>query len=180
MPFDTLIVNGIVVTATDTYAADVAITGGKITSIGTGLPRDAAKQVLDAKSRYVLPGGIDVHTHLDMPFGGTPAPMTLKPARVPPRLAGPLRSLILPSSTRPAFTRRIRRLDAKAASKATSDYAFHCIITDLPNARLEEMAELVREGRAQLQTVHGVSGRVHAGRCDYLQGHAAQLRKSAA
>src|SRR5712675_1797674 len=71
MAFDTLIVNGIVVTATDTYAADVAITGGKITAIGTGLPQDAATRIIDAKGRYILPGGIDVHTHLDMPFGGT-------------------------------------------------------------------------------------------------------------
>ena len=71
MAFDTLIENGTVVTATDTYAADVAITGGKITAIGQGLPRENTTRVLDAKGKYVMPGGIDVHTHLDMPFGGT-------------------------------------------------------------------------------------------------------------
>ena len=70
MAFDTLIVNGTVVTATDTYPADVGISDGKITSIGQGLPRDNVKRVLDAKGKYVMPGGIDVHTHLDMPFGG--------------------------------------------------------------------------------------------------------------
>src|SRR5258708_3183613 len=71
MAFDTLIENGTVVTATDTSAADVAITGGKITAIGKGLPRENPTRVLDAKGQFVLPGGIDVHTHLDMPFGGT-------------------------------------------------------------------------------------------------------------
>src|SRR5215470_5426679 len=71
MSFDTLVVNGTVVTATDTYAADVAISGGKVVAIGQDLPRENTTQVLDAKAKYVLPGGIDVHTHLDMPFGGT-------------------------------------------------------------------------------------------------------------
>ena len=71
MGFDTLIVNGTVVTATDTYSADVAISGGKITAIGQGLPRENTTRIIDAKGKYVIPGGIDVHTHLDMPFGGT-------------------------------------------------------------------------------------------------------------
>src|SRR5215470_17763129 len=71
MSFDTLIVNGTVVTATDTYTADVAISDGKIVAIGQGLPHENSTRVLDAKNKYVMPGGIDVHTHLDMPFGGT-------------------------------------------------------------------------------------------------------------
>src|SRR5260370_15256076 len=71
MRCDTLIVNGIVVTATDTYAADVAISDGKIVAIGEGHARENADRVIYAKGRYVMPGGIDVHTHLNMPFGGT-------------------------------------------------------------------------------------------------------------
>ena len=71
MGFDTLLVNGRVVTATDTYASDIAISNGKIEAIGNNLPRDNAKKIIDATNRYVMPGGIDVHTHLDMPFGGT-------------------------------------------------------------------------------------------------------------
>ena len=71
MGFDTVIKNGSVVTATDTYTADVAIASGKITAIGTDLPAQNATKILDASGKLVLPGGIDVHTHLDMPFGGT-------------------------------------------------------------------------------------------------------------
>src|SRR6202045_5492667 len=71
MGFDTMIVNGRLVTATDTYSSDIAISSGKIDAIGNNLPRDNAKKIIDAANRYVLPGGIDVHTHLDMPFGGT-------------------------------------------------------------------------------------------------------------
>src|ERR1700689_4065235 len=71
MGFDTIIKNGSVVTATDTYTADIAIVNGKIAAIGADLPSQNATKVLDASHRLVLPGGIDVHTHLDMPFGGT-------------------------------------------------------------------------------------------------------------
>src|SRR5579864_1067049 len=71
MGFDTIIRNGSVVTATDTYTADVAISNGKITAIGIDLPAQNVRTILDASGKLVLPGGIDVHTHLDMPFGGT-------------------------------------------------------------------------------------------------------------
>ena len=71
MGFDTIIKNGSVVTATDTFTADVAISNGKITAIGADLPAQNATKILDATGKLVLPGGIDVHTHLDMPFGGT-------------------------------------------------------------------------------------------------------------
>ena len=65
-----LIRNGIVVTATDIYEGDVFVDGEKIAAIGSALRMDADR-VIDAKRKYVFPGGIDVHTHLDMPFGGT-------------------------------------------------------------------------------------------------------------
>src|SRR5712675_137176 len=71
MGFDTIITNGRVVTASDTYASDVAIGNGKIVAIGQSLSPENASRIIDAAGKYVLPGGIDVHTHLDMPFGGT-------------------------------------------------------------------------------------------------------------
>src|SRR6184192_2883869 len=71
MGFDALITNGTVVTATDTYRADVAIENSRIVALGSSLPRDNATRLIDASGKYVFPGGIDVHTHLDMPFGGT-------------------------------------------------------------------------------------------------------------
>src|SRR5262245_46529175 len=65
----TLIRNGTVVTAVDQYRGDVLIQDEKIELIGTSLTM-AADETIDATGKYVLPGGIDVHTHLDMPFGG--------------------------------------------------------------------------------------------------------------
>src|SRR5260370_12627106 len=71
MRFDTLIRNGTVVTATDTCIADMGINGDKRRAMGAGLPIENAGHVLEAANHLVIPGGIDVHTHLDMPFGGT-------------------------------------------------------------------------------------------------------------
>jgi len=71
MRFDTVIKNGTVVTATDTYKSDVGIAGGRIAAIAESLPAENAGKVIDATGCLVMPGGIDVHTHLDMPFGGT-------------------------------------------------------------------------------------------------------------
>jgi len=147
MGFDTLVVNGIVVTATDTYAADVAISGGKIVAIGEGLPRENTKQVLDAKGRYVLPGGIDVHTHLDMPFGGTTSADDFETGTRAAAFGGTTTLIDFAiqykgQSLRTAFDTWMQ----KASAKATTDYAFHCIITDLPDARIGEMNDLVRDG----------------------------------
>src|SRR3954471_12697952 len=65
----TLVKNGTIVTAVDQYKGDVLVEDEKITLIGTSLDITADKTI-DAAGKYVLPGGIDVHTHLDMPFGG--------------------------------------------------------------------------------------------------------------
>src|ERR1700680_3244230 len=66
----TLIKNGTVVTASDTNKTDVLIDGEKVAAIGSGLAANA-DQVIDAENRYVMPGAIDVHTHMELPFGGT-------------------------------------------------------------------------------------------------------------
>src|SRR5947208_11308337 len=147
MALDTLIVNGTVVTATDTYPADVAIRGGKITVIGQGLPRDNTTRIIDAKNRYIMPGWIDVHTHLDMPFGGTTSTDDFETGTRAAAFGGTTTLIDFAiqykdQSLRTAFDAWMQ----KASAKATADYAFHCIITDLPQARLDEMDELVREG----------------------------------
>jgi len=147
MPFDTLIINGTVVTATDTYPAEVAISGGKITAIGQGLPRENATRILDAGNKFILPGGIDVHTHLDMPFGGTTSADDFETGTRAAAYGGTTTLIDFAiqykgQPLRAAFDAWMQ----KASAKATIDYAFHCIVTDLPNARLSEMSELVEEG----------------------------------
>jgi len=147
MAFDALITNGTVVTATDTYPADVAISRGKVTAIGQQLPRENTKRIIDAAGRLVMPGGIDVHTHLDMPFGGTNSADDFETGTRAAAFGGTT-TLIDFAIQRKGETLR-HAFDTwmkKASDRATTDYGFHCIATDLPNSALEEMDELVREG----------------------------------
>ncbi|MGI9149795.1 MAG: hypothetical protein ACR2IK_25145 [Chloroflexota bacterium] len=67
----TLISNGTVATARDTFKADVLIDGEVVGAIGAELSRDSVDRTIDARDRYVLPGGVDVHTHMEMPSSGT-------------------------------------------------------------------------------------------------------------
>ncbi|HBV53053.1 MAG TPA: dihydropyrimidinase, partial [Clostridiales bacterium] len=67
---DLLIKNGRIVTAADSFQADVAVKDGKIIQIGTELAASPETEVVDAAGKLVLPGAIDAHTHLAMPFGG--------------------------------------------------------------------------------------------------------------
>src|SRR4051794_41163668 len=147
MPFDVLIKNGTVVTATDTYAADVGVIDGRIESIAKNLPRENATRVFDASGKYVMPGGIDVHTHRDMPFGGTTSADDFETGTRAAAFGGTTTLIDFAiqykgQTLRSAFDTWMQ----KAESKAVSDYAFHCIITDLPQAQIEEMPQLVRDG----------------------------------
>ncbi len=147
MGFDTIIRNGSVVTATDTYTADVAIVNGKITAIGTDLPAQNAGRILDATGKLVLPGGIDVHTHLDMPFGGTTSADDFETGTRAAAFGGTTTLIDFAiqykgQPLRQAFDTWM----SKAASKAVCDYAFHCIVTDVSGGQLSEMNDLVHEG----------------------------------
>jgi dihydropyrimidinase len=147
MSFDTIIKNGFVVTATDTYKADVAITNGKIAAIGSDLPLENASRLLDATDRLVLPGGIDVHTHLDMPFGGTTSADDFETGTRAAAFGGTTTLIDFAiqykgQQLRQAFDTWM----GKASSKAVCDYAFHCIVTDISGGQLGEMNDLVREG----------------------------------
>ena len=90
----TLIKNGRVVTAVDDYTADIFIDGETVTTIGKSLDMEA-DVVIDASGKLVIPGGIDPHTHMELPFGGTCVGMISLPGRGRRRLAGRRRSLIL-------------------------------------------------------------------------------------
>ena len=147
MTFDTIIRNGSVVTATDTYVADVAISDGKIAAVGANLPVQNTIQVLDATNKLVLPGGIDVHTHLDMPFGGTTSADDFETGTRAAAFGGTTTLIDFAiqykgQPLRQAFDTWM----GKASSKAVCDYAFHCIMTDVSSGQLSEMNDLVREG----------------------------------
>ena len=147
MRFDTVIRGGTIVTATDTYAGDVGIVGGKISTIGLNLPAEGASKVIDARGMLVMPGGIDVHTHLDMPFGGTTSADDFESGTVAAAYGGTTTLIDFAiqykgQTLRHAFDTWMKKADGKAVI----DYSFHCIITDIAGAQLDEMKAFVREG----------------------------------
>ncbi|PYV00544.1 MAG: dihydropyrimidinase [Acidobacteria bacterium] len=142
----TLIRNGRIVTAQDDYQADLLIDGEVISAIGRSLKTEAG-QVVDATGLLVLPGGVDVHTHLDMPFGGTVSSDDFETGTRAAAYGGTttLIDFAIQSkgqSMRTALDTWVR----KAEAKATIDYSFHMIVTDLPDAGIEEMNSLIRDG----------------------------------
>lgn len=145
----TCIKNGTVVTASDTQLADVWIEDGKIlaiTQVGRG-EFGVAEHTIDATEKYVIPGGIDVHTHLDMPFGGTNAVDDFDSGTVAAAFGGTT-TLVDFAIQQKGQTLR-HALDTwfeKAQGKAAIDYGFHMIVTDVPPPVLAEMGGLVQEG----------------------------------
>ncbi len=142
----TIIKNGRIITAEQNYFADIYIEKDKITTIGTELNIDADKKI-DAKDKYVIPGGIDVHTHLDMPFGGTTSSDDFETGTKAAAFGGTTSLIDFAIQPKGGSMREgFETWMAKAEGKATIDYGFHMIITDLPDKRLNEMNDMVKEG----------------------------------
>lgn len=142
----TLIKNGRIITAEQDYFADIYIEKDKITTIGANLKIDA-DNVYDAKGKYVIPGGVDVHTHLDMPFGGTTSCDDFESGTRAAAFGGT--TCLIDFAIQAKGTKMRDALDTwwkKAENKATTDYGLHMIVTDLPDAHLEDMNDMVREG----------------------------------
>src|SRR5438477_7123572 len=142
----TLIRNGTVVTATDQYKGDVLVEDEKIALIGTTIDVQADKTI-DASGKYVLPGGIDVHTHLDMPFGGTTSADDFESGTTAAAFGGTTSIVDFAIQYRGQTLHHAWETWLKKAErKAVIDYGFHMIITDLNDGTEAEMDALVRQG----------------------------------
>ncbi len=144
-----VIKNGTLVTASDTYKADLVIDDGKIVKHTAFFKGDQvpADETIDATGKYVFPGGIDPHTHLDMPFGGTVASDDFETGTIAAAHGGT--TTLIDFAIQQKGTALRQGLDtwhAKAEGKAAIDYGFHLIATDLPPSQIDEMASIVREG----------------------------------
>ena len=142
----TLVKNGTVITAIDHYKGDVLIEDEKIASIGTAIDVPADKTI-DASGKYVLPGGIDVHTHLDMPFGGTTSADDFETGTTAAAFGGTTSIVDFAIQYRGQTLHHAMETWArKAEGKAVIDYGFHMIITELTDQVESEMDALVRQG----------------------------------
>jgi dihydropyrimidinase len=143
-----LIKGGTVVSSAGSAVRDVLIEGERVAAVGVGLPA-AEHEVVDATGLLVLPGGIDVHTHLDMPFGGTVSADDYEWGTRAAAIGGTTTVIdfCLQSMGRP-MGEALEIWRAKAAGKACIDYSLHMAVTDLgPNdAWLDDIDAMVREG----------------------------------
>ncbi len=139
----TVIKGGTIVTADLTYPADVLIDGGVITQIGKDLKGD---KVIDAKGCYVMPGGIDPHTHLEMPFMGTTSTDDFSTGTRAALSGGTTMvvDFVLPG-TNQSLVEALQAWQQKAG-KAASDYSFHMAITWWGEKVWREMEEVVKRG----------------------------------
>jgi dihydropyrimidinase len=142
----TVIRNGRVVTAIDDYRADILIEDGLVSMIAKTIDVEA-ERVIDAKGRLVIPGGIDPHTHMELPFGGTSASDDFDTGTVAAAHGGT--TTIIDFAVQSKGQELNQALDtwfAKAEGKTSVDYGFHLICTDLPDERLPQIKSLIDQG----------------------------------
>jgi dihydropyrimidinase len=138
--------NGRIVTAVDDYNADLLIEDGTIAMIAKSIDVDADK-IIDAKGRLVIPGGIDPHTHMQLPFGGTEASDDFDTGTVAAAHGGTTTIIdFAVQSKGQSLQEAVDVWHGKADGKASIDYGFHLICTDLPDQRLGEMKGLIDHG----------------------------------
>lgn len=141
--FDKVIKNGTIVTASDTYKGDIGIKDGIIVEIGQNLECDT---VIDAAGKLIIPGGIDAHTHLDMPFGGTFSSDDFESGSKAAAIGGTTSFLdysIQPTGGTLADAVKIWK---EKGAKSCVDYGLHVAITKADENALAEIPTMVKEG----------------------------------
>jgi len=146
----TLFKNGTVVTSSDEFVADVLVEGEVISVIGRDLP-SAGHEVVDCTGKYLLPGGIDVHTHLDLPFGGTISNDDFETGHIAAAFGGTTTHIDF--VIQPIGGSLMDGLNTwrQKAQKACIDYGFHMAVTDLRDDVMQEIPSMVNEGITSLK-----------------------------
>lgn len=140
-----LIKNGTVVTAADQYEADVLIEDGKIAAIGKNLSENV-DEIIDAKGAFLFPGGIDPHTHLEMPFGGTVTADDFETGTIAAAFGGTTTVIdfCLTDKGQP-LKNSIQKWHDKSQDKAVIDYGFHLMVGEVNERVLNELPKIIEE-----------------------------------
>ncbi|OGO78500.1 MAG: dihydropyrimidinase [Clostridiales bacterium GWB2_37_7] len=143
---DLVIKNGTIITANDTYKADIAVKDGKIVMIGHNIMLQGAEMV-DAAGKYVLPGAIDAHTHLQMPFGGTTSADSYEAGTRAAACGGvtTVFDFVIQRKGQ-GLIEAVEGRKQLCDPQACVDYAFHTAITDLTPAVLDEFGASAEYG----------------------------------
>lgn len=140
-----LIRNGTIVTATDNYSADVYIAGETIHTIGKNLKVDC-DAVIDASDCYLFPGGIDPHTHMEMPFMGTTSSDTYETGTLAALHGGTTTIIDYAIQTRgDSLASALNRWSERAQGKSVGDYSFHMAVTDVNEKTKAEVSDIIEK-----------------------------------
>ncbi len=144
---DVIVKNGIVVTASDTSTADVGVRGGKIVSLGQDLVAGPDTQVIDAKGKYVFPGGIDVHVHFQLPFSGTISADDFENGTKAAACGGVTTVLDFAIQSKGhSIMEAVKARRVEADSKVCIDYGLHAAITDWNADTQAEIKQVIDYG----------------------------------
>ena len=155
----TLIKSGTLVTASETYPADLLIQDGKIAEIGKDLINTEAVQI-DASGKLVLPGGVDPHTHFDLPMFGTVSSDDHYTGHKAAAFGGTTTVMDFVPQDRPSLEENVDVWRLKAEAKAAIDYSFHMNITRYDEAISEQIPRLPDLGITSLKVFTAYNGRL--------------------
>ena len=154
-----LIRQGTLVTPSDIFTADILILGEKIASIGTNLD-SAGAEVFLAEGKLVFPGGVDVHTHFDLPMFGTVSSDDHYTGHKAAAFGGTTTVIDFVSQDYPSLKQCIDAWHAKADPKAAIDFGFHMNITHLTQQVEQELKTLEEEGITSLKVFTAYNNRL--------------------
>jgi dihydropyrimidinase len=157
---DKLIKNGIVVTATESVAADLLIMDGKVVALGDNFEIPVSCEIIDAKGKLILPGGVDVHVHLDLPMFGTVSSDDHYTGTKAAAFGGTTTVIDFISQDTSNLEENFSKLKEKAEHKAAIDFGFHANITNLTPEVEEQIPNLVNFGVTSVKVFTAYNNRL--------------------
>ena len=155
-----LIKSGTLVTASDTYLADILVEDERIVSVGLDLSTPEGTRIIEADGKLVMPGGVDVHTHFDLPMFGTVSSDDHYTGHKAAAFGGTTTVIDFVPQDQPSLLASVEAWQHKARSKAAIDYGFHMNVTFLNEQVLAEIPELVKEGITSLKVFTAYNNRL--------------------
>jgi dihydropyrimidinase len=155
-----LIKSGNIITASETYTADILIEGEKITAIGRDLKTGTDTQIIDAKGKNVLPGGVDVHTHFDLPMFGTVSSDDHYTGHKAAAFGGTTTVIDFIAQDKESLLENVKIWHQKADEKAAIDFSFHMNVTQFNEKVAKEILLLRKEGINSLKVFTAYNGRL--------------------
>ena len=156
----TLIKSGNIITASEMYTADILIEGEKITAIGRDLKTGADTQILDAKGKNIFPGGVDVHTHFDLPMFGTVSSDDHYTGHKAAAFGGTTTVIDFVAQDKESLLENVKIWHQKADNKAAIDFSFHMNVTQFNENVAKEIPQLHKEGINSLKVFTAYNGRL--------------------